>query len=175
MEQEAFSLIAPSAAYSRQIAAYRQEFLSRGDSMDGCGSLRKFEDPLANIGQCRLRSDPLTAGEAGGHAAQFLLIRASDDRVIGMAQYRFDADPRFRIGYSIRPGERRKGYGKLLLRQLMCWLGAQGIAEAVIACEPSNSGSRRIILSCGGEFMEQCEYRGIKLLVYKLRTIPPAV
>ena len=57
----------------------------------------------------------------------------------------------------------------------MCWLGAQGIAEAVIACEPSNSGSRRIILSCGGEFMEQCEYRGIKLLVYKLRTIPPAV
>ena len=29
--------------YDRQIQAYRREFLEAGGSMDGCGSLRRFE------------------------------------------------------------------------------------------------------------------------------------
>ena len=33
-------LIKPTELYLEQIAAYRAEFLARGDSMDGCGSLR---------------------------------------------------------------------------------------------------------------------------------------
>ena len=36
-------LIAPSMAYDRQIQAYRREFLASGDSLDGCSSLRRFE------------------------------------------------------------------------------------------------------------------------------------
>ena len=36
-------LIEPTMEYEQQIQAYRQEFLAFGGSMDGCGSLRKFE------------------------------------------------------------------------------------------------------------------------------------
>ena len=36
-------LIEPTMAYDRQIQAYRREFLEYGGSMDGCGSLRRFD------------------------------------------------------------------------------------------------------------------------------------
>jgi len=38
-------LIEPAAEYCRQIRAYRNEFLECGDSMDGTGDLRMFDDP----------------------------------------------------------------------------------------------------------------------------------
>ena len=39
-----FNLIKPTAKYADQIAEYRAEFLSAGDVMDGCGSLRQMEN-----------------------------------------------------------------------------------------------------------------------------------
>ena len=39
-------LVLPTAKYREEIAAYRQEFLDRGDSMDGTGSLRRMADPM---------------------------------------------------------------------------------------------------------------------------------
>ena len=37
-------LVEPTMEYDRQIQAYRKEFLTFGGSMDGCGSLRRFEN-----------------------------------------------------------------------------------------------------------------------------------
>ena len=42
---EEFILIRPTSEYASQIKEYRQEFLDAGDSMDGCGPLRRLEDP----------------------------------------------------------------------------------------------------------------------------------
>ncbi|MFR5858680.1 MAG: hypothetical protein ACLUJC_05570 [Clostridia bacterium] len=36
-------LIEPTMEYDRQIQRYRQEFLEYDGSMDGCGSLRRFD------------------------------------------------------------------------------------------------------------------------------------
>ena len=36
-------LIEPSMEYDAQIQAFRQEFLNIEGSMDGCGSLRRFD------------------------------------------------------------------------------------------------------------------------------------
>ena len=159
----------PDIRFAEEIRSYRQEFLDAGDHMDGCGPLRKFEDPLEYIENCRLRANAETAREAGGYAQQFLCVRETDERVVGMIQYRYEADPKFQIGYSVRPSERGKGYAKQMLAQLMIWLGRQGKTEATIACEPSNKASERIILSCGGEQTETCEYKGIELKVFRLR------
>ena len=38
-------LVEPTAEYSRQIQEYRSEFLECGDSMDGTGDLKQFDDP----------------------------------------------------------------------------------------------------------------------------------
>ena len=38
-------LVEPTTEYDQQICAYRKEFLDCGDSMDGTGALRRFENP----------------------------------------------------------------------------------------------------------------------------------
>ena len=42
---EDFILIRPTSEYASQLAEYRQEFLDADSSMDGCGSLRRLENP----------------------------------------------------------------------------------------------------------------------------------
>ena len=39
-------LAKPDKQYLQQIASYRQDFLDAGSSMDGCGPLRRFDDPM---------------------------------------------------------------------------------------------------------------------------------
>lgn len=54
------------------------------------------------------------------------------------------------IGYAIRPSQRQKGYGKLMLQQLLKEAKALGIADAMLTCNEDNTASRRIIEGCGG-------------------------
>ena len=48
-----FFLIEPSEEYSEQIAEYKQAFLDTNSSMDGCGPLRKSENPTLYIAECK--------------------------------------------------------------------------------------------------------------------------
>ena len=55
------------------------------------------------------------------------------------------------IGYDISPSKRRKGYGKKLLRHYCCQKAKElGIARALITCDETNMGSKKIIESNGG-------------------------
>ena len=161
-------LTEPKEEYAEEIESYRQAFIENGDHMDGCGPLRKYEDPNEYIKICKLRADRATADEAGGYARQFICVRGSDNHVVGMAQYRYEADPRFRIGYSVRPDERGKGYASWILSKLLEMLKREGLSEIIIACEPSNSASMRVIANNGGKYVESCEYNGIELNVFSL-------
>ena len=49
-----FCLIEPSEEYAEQIAEYKQVFLDNNCSMDGCGPLRRCEDPLTYIAECKI-------------------------------------------------------------------------------------------------------------------------
>ena len=160
--------IRPSIEYAKEIGDYRQEFLDNGDHMDGCGPLRKHENPEEYIEICEQKRDPDTAQAAGGRAEQFLLVRRSDNRLVGMAQYRFGVDPKFCIGYSVRPSERGKGYAKMALQNLLVWLKDKGQVSTSIACEPSNEASKKVILSCGGRLTDTCTYKGIDLMVFEI-------
>jgi predicted acetyltransferase len=108
------------------------------------------------------------AKEIGGRADQFLCIRKEDNHLIGMMQYRYGADPKFQIGYSVRPSDRGNGCAKWMLQKLLEWLEEQGKTEITIACEPSNVASEHVILSCGGKLIENCNYKGIELNVYRM-------
>ncbi|WP_026488545.1 GNAT family N-acetyltransferase [Butyrivibrio sp. XBB1001] len=165
---EEIKLVEADNKYADEITAYRQEFLDCGDHMDGCGSLRKDENVLVYIENCKKRAAKDAPAEIGGHAQQFLCVRNADDHLLGMIQYRYDADPKFQIGYSVRPCDRGNGYAKWMLRQLLSWLGNQGKTEATIACEPSNLASEHVILSCGGKLIETCNYKGIALKVWNI-------
>lgn len=54
------------------------------------------------------------------------------------------------IGYGIRPSERMKGYGKVMLSLLLEKLRKQDLDKVLITCFGDNVGSSKIIESCGG-------------------------
>ena len=152
-----YKLIKPSAEYADQIAEYRREFLDAGDSMDGCGSLRQTENPREFIRKCLDYESPETLPSDKVIATQFLFVRLSDDRLVGMLQVRHyfnDYLSKFggHIGYSVRPSERRRGYAKEMLKSALPFCRDIGLDKVLITCIDGNIGSERTIVSCGGVY-----------------------
>lgn len=166
-----FFLTEPSEVYAEQIGEYRQEFLDAGSSMDGCGPLRKCEDPITYISECRKCTVPETLPEGLVIATQFLYVRKSDDCVVGMIQVRHyfnDYLSRFggHIGYSVKPSERRKGYATSMLHAVLSYCKEIGFDKILIACLDGNTGSEKTILNNGGIYestvYEPGKNRGLK-------------
>lgn len=81
-------LIEPTMEYDQQIQAYRQEFLAFGGSMDGCGSLRKFERTQDWLDQVESLKKPETTPSHWVPSTQYIFVRESDDKVVGTIQIR---------------------------------------------------------------------------------------
>lgn len=151
-------LILPCEAYAGQIAAYRQEFLDAGSSMDGTGFLRRMADPLEWIACCRSLADPDTVPDGLVQATQFMAVREEDGRVVGMIDVRhrlneFLAQWGGHIGYSVRPGERGKGYAAQMLRLALIYAFDElKLPRVLVTCAEGNERSRRTILRCGGAY-----------------------
>lgn len=155
MEREVCILMKVSAEYADQIKEYRQEFLDAGDSMDGCGSLRHLADPYEFIRKCKDYESPETLPEDKVLATQFLFVRERDNRLLGMLQVRHyfnDYLSKFggHIGYSVRPSERRKGYGKEMLKQALPYSKELGLDRVLITCFEDNIASEKTMLANGG-------------------------
>lgn len=58
------------------------------------------------------------------------------------------------IGYTIRPAERRKGYGNIILRELLKEAKKKGIEDVLITCDETNTASRNVIKINGCELAE---------------------
>ena len=154
---EEFILIRPTSEYASQIAEYRQEFLDEGGSMDGCGPLRRIEDPHEYLKLCK---DYESEEDVPAHlvqATQFIFVRKSDNRLVGMLQARHKFNDYLEkyaghIGYSVRPSERRKGYAKEMLKMALPFCREIGLDKVLISCIDGNIGSEKTILANGGVY-----------------------
>ena len=154
---EEFMLIRPTDEYAAQLMEYRQEFLDAGDSMDGCGPLRRYENPEEYIQLCRDYEDPATVPVHLVPATQLLFIRKCDDKLVGMLQIRHCFNDYLEkyaghIGYSVRPSERRKGYAKQMLKAALPFCRELGLDKVLISCIDGNIGSEKTILANGGVY-----------------------
>ena len=154
---EDFILIRPTSEYVSQLTEYRQEFLDADSSMDGCGPLRRFEDPKEYIQVCKDYEDPETVPSHLVPATQFLFVRKNNNKLVGMIQVRhrfndFLEKYAGHIGYSVRPCERRKGYAKEMLRMALPYCREIGLDKVLITCTDGNEGSEKTILANGGVY-----------------------
>lgn len=150
-------LVIPTEEYLDQVWAYRRECREADSSMDGCGPLRRMSSPAEWLAAVRSYTDPATLPEGKVQATQFLAVRESDGRLVGMLQVRHHFNEYLEkyaghIGYSVRPSERRKGYAKEMLRLALPFCQEIGLDRVLIACEPGNPASRRTILANGGVY-----------------------
>ena len=150
-------LIEPTMAYAKDIEAYRQEFLEQGNSMDGCGSLRRCATGAEWIEKSLIGKDAAQVEPGRVPATQFIYVREADKRVVGMLQLRHYFNPYLEkyaghIGYSVRPSERRKGYATAMLHDALPHCKKLGITDVLISCIVGNEGSRRTILNNGGVY-----------------------
>ena len=156
-EPERLSLVEPEEIHAESITAYRKAFLASGESMDGTANLRTKETAEEWLEWVKRMKDPATCPEKLVPATQFVYVRASDGKVVGMLQLRHWLNAYLlsyggHIGYSVSPDERGKGYAKGMLREALTVCGRMGIREVLVTCLQENEASRRTILSNGGVY-----------------------
>ena len=152
-------LIRPCLEYEEDILLFKQEKLEHdGEAMDGCGSLERFtcfDDWQTHLNSYADRNT-IKPDSDYVEGSQHMLVDEDRHHIIGMVNIRHYLNDRLlktsgHIGYSIRPSERRKGYGKLQLKLALQFIKDLGVKEVLITCDEDNIASAKTIESCGGE------------------------
>ena len=79
-------LAIPDESLLDEIAAYRQAMLDADSSMDGCGPLKRMENPAEWLAFCRQLDDPATTPPHWVPMTQFVCLRGA--KIAGMIQAR---------------------------------------------------------------------------------------
>ena len=160
-------LIRPSMQYAQEISSFRKEVLAAGDEdgFAGCSWLEDYESVQEWLDFLEmLEHHP----EQSGHvpSSTFLAVRQADQRLVGIIDLRHHIDHPVlstwggHIGYTVRPGERRKGYATQMLRLDLRECEKRGIGRVLITCRPQNVASERAIQANGGVFEKEIQVDG---------------
>ncbi|HYE83899.1 MAG TPA: GNAT family N-acetyltransferase [Clostridia bacterium] len=102
-----------------------------------------------------------------GYVPQTIYWLYVDSKPVGIGKLRHFLNDALRkhgghIGYCIRPTERGKGYGTVILRELLKKARGISVDNALLSCDEGNIASRRVIEENGGVLEEinegECRY-----------------
>lgn len=120
-----------------------------------------LEELTANFGEYvdRLRAQERGEQLPPGYVPQTTYWLVDGDQVFGRVAIRHRltewlAREGGHIGYDIRPSQRRRGYGKLILRLALPKAALLGLSEVMVSCDETNPASQRIIEANGGVLAE---------------------
>lgn len=150
-------LVKPDMTMAEEIMDYKREFIEAGSSMDGTGGLRKCETAQEWIDFNERMENPETVPSHFVPATQYVYLRKSDNRIVGMIQIRHELNEYLHnfgghIGYSVRPSERRKGYAGRMLAEFLPVCRRMGLGRVLVTCMTGNVASRRTIMKNGGVY-----------------------
>ena len=152
-------LLQPSAEDAERIAEYKAEFppdrmrvTLDQDRIPGLDYLEQYDTVDEWLRFCAAMQDRIT---------WYKSVRISDGKLVGFCCLRHsldddddDIDFSSHIGYSIRPSEQGKGYGKEQLHLVLHRAREWGLDQVRIVCRDVNAGSNRIIQANGGRFVD---------------------
>ncbi len=141
----------PDAAYRLSYLAALREFHAENRNLeqDAVVLSRNFENYVRHIQR------QATDERRDGLVPETFFWLIDEGSYIGRMSLRHYLNERLlqfggHIGYEIRPGKRRMGYGKTILRLGLEQARQQGITRALVTCDDDNIGSAKIIEANGG-------------------------
>lgn len=158
---ERFYLEIPSIERKKEALEYLQEHVELASNLNGTGGLNEclkgltYEEWLDDVIKCQERS--YAESKKLVPATTYFTIRESDNKIIGMINFRHYLNEYLRnfgghIGYGIRPTERGKGYAKVQLYLGLLEAKKMGIDKVMVDCVDTNEASEKTIKALGGVF-----------------------
>ena len=154
MSNEQATLIEPTEELRAEFLAMAGEYYSAGED--------RFKSALEDF-TAYIRG--ILDGARGvnlppGRVPSTTFWLASGGRLIGRSSIRHRLTPELEyegghIGYDVRPSERRKGYGTLILRLTLREARELGLKRALLTCDTDNVGSAKIIEKNGGKLQDE--------------------
>ena len=158
-DQQNPKLIELNTGLKDKFLAMAEDYLSIGDERYQSAA-DDFERYLEQLEMYRSGKN-LSADRV--RATTFFLL--ADDKLIGRGDLRhqlndFLAVMGGHIGYDVRPSERRKGYGSLILQLTLEKARAIGLDKVFLTCDADNIASARIIEKHGGKLDRPHDHKG---------------
>ncbi|MGB4966272.1 MAG: GNAT family N-acetyltransferase [Microgenomates group bacterium] len=148
-------LVQPQEQYKESFIEAIKEFqsndpLGRYVDLDAEDIDKNFSSYIANLDAESKGIDLLE-----GRVPQTTYWLIDNDEFIGRVRIRHSLNDTLmkiggHIGYDIRPSQRKKGYGKAILKLVLPFAKKLGIDKALITCDVTNIASKKIIEANGG-------------------------
>ncbi len=151
--------VIPDESYREQVIEYVQEHLRDGSHMNGAGGLGRYVDDYDGWLQKIANDRNVGVTETTVPAETYMLVRESDNRLVGMCNIRTQLNDALRnrggnIGYGIRPSERRKGYNEINLYLALVRCQELGLDVVLLDCRNNNIGSYKTMEALGGILLD---------------------
>jgi predicted acetyltransferase len=106
----------------------------------------------------RLLEERADVERAEGLVPQTTLWWVDGEQMLGRLAIRHRLTPTLEsvgghIGYAVRPSARRKGHATAMLAAALPRANSLGITQALVTCDETNIGSRRVIEANGGRYI----------------------
>ena len=175
---EQIELVEIEMSYADDIWSFKQEILEydaeNEDRFAGCMSLDECSSAEEWIKVCELRKSEKTCRETGTQVPShtYLAVRKSDDKIVGIIDLRHHINHPIlgtwggHCGYSVRPSERGKGYGKEMLRLNICNARTMKIPSLLVTCDAKNKASEKVIVANGGRYENSIDVEGCEMKRY---------
>ena len=152
MEKEELKLVNPTLEYKKQVMEYRKTFLEKNEKLSGCAELEDVNSYEEWIDFENRRSK--IYGKDYVPSTVCLCIRVKDNKMVGIIDFRHELTEFLlnyggNIGYSIHPLERKKGYGKEMLRLMLIKCKEYGKKRVLLTCDKENIASAKTMISNG--------------------------
>ena len=167
MADEVVELIEPEAASQPAFLAMVNEYAAAGEERYARHRERAASDWPGLVRE--LCDDTLPRDPNLVPGRNYFLVRNGSD-ILGRTSVRYYLNENLKhegghIGYDIRPSERGKGYGTLILKLALGKAREIGLRRALVTCDKDNLASARVIRKNGGRLeSEVVSYRTGKLV-----------
>lgn len=149
MDEEGLRLIEATEELAGELLSVAREYQAAGDEHYKSA----LEDFPAYFRHLMHDAEGVNLPPGRVRASTFWLV--AGNRIIGRSSLRHDLTAELlyeggHIGYDIRPTERRKGYGTLLLKLTLERARGLGLKRVFITCDADNLASAKVIERNGG-------------------------